>query len=64
MDYTVIGDTVNLAKRLQENAPGGTVLMSERVYEIVQHDLEAIFYKEVQVKGREQSVKTYALIAN
>jgi class 3 adenylate cyclase len=62
MDYTVIGDTVNVAKRLQENAPGGKVLLSEAVYEIVKGSVKAVFYKDMQVKGREQPVKTYELI--
>ncbi len=62
MDYTAIGDTVNVAKRIQENAPGGKVLMSETVYEMVKDSIKAAFYQEMQVKGRGQSVKTYELI--
>ena len=62
MDYTAIGDTVNVAKRIQENAPGGKVLLSETVYEMVKDSIQAGFYQEMQVKGREQPVKTYELI--
>jgi adenylate cyclase len=61
MDYTAIGDTVNLAKRIQENTPGGKVLISQAVYEIVRDSVTATLYKEMKVKGREQSVVTYEL---
>jgi adenylate cyclase len=61
MDYTAIGDTVNLAKRIQENTPGGKVLLSEAVYRTVKNSVEATLYEEMRVKGREQSIITYEL---
>jgi adenylate cyclase len=61
MDYTAIGDTVNLAKRIQENTPGGKVLISQAVYDVVRASVKATLYKEMKVKGREQSVVTYEL---
>jgi adenylate cyclase len=35
MDYTAIGDTVNTASRLESNAPGGTVLISRAVADVL-----------------------------
>ncbi len=61
MDYTAIGDTVNLAKRIQESTPGGKILVSDTVYDIVKDSVKALFHKEMNVKGREQSVSTYEL---
>lgn len=61
MDYTAIGDTVNLAKRIQENTPGGKILISDAVYAVVKDSVKAVFYQEMKVKGREQPVKTYEL---
>ena len=61
MDYTAIGDAVNLAKRIQENTPGGKVLLSEDVYTIVERQVDAFFFQELQVKGRQQPVKVYEL---
>lgn len=59
MDYTAIGDTVNLAKRIQENTPGNKILISEAVYNNVNTSVQAAFFKEMKVKNREQPVKTY-----
>jgi PAS domain S-box-containing protein len=61
MDYTAIGDTVNLARRIQENAPGGKVLMSEAVYRVVQGSVDAVFHAEIRVRGRKQPVRLYEL---
>jgi class 3 adenylate cyclase len=62
MDYTAVGDTVNLAKRIQENSPGNKILISEDVYRVVSGSFELVFYQELKVKGREQPVKTYELV--
>lgn len=64
MDYTAIGDTVNVAKRIQENAPGGKVLLSETVYQVVKDSVQAVFYQEMQLRGREQPVNIYELLCS
>jgi class 3 adenylate cyclase len=61
MDYTAIGDAVNVAKRIQENAPGGKVLLSEAVYNAVKQSVQATFYQEMKLRNREQPVLTYEL---
>ena len=61
MDYTAIGDAVNVAKRIQENTPGGKILMSEAVYRAVENSVNATFYQEMQAKGREEIIRTYEL---
>ena len=61
MDYTAIGDAVNVAKRIQENTPGGKVLLSQTVYEAVKPSVNASFYEEMKVRNREQPVITYEL---
>lgn len=62
MDYTAIGDAVNLAKRIQENTPGGKILMSSDVYHMVRDEVNADYYDEIKVKGRQQPVKIYELL--
>ena len=62
MDYTAIGDAVNLAKRIQENTPGGKILLSQNAFERVQAHIEAVPFKRLTVKGRREPETTYELI--
>jgi adenylate cyclase len=61
MDYTAIGDAVNVAQRIQEKAPAGKVLISEAVYHVVKTSVDVANYAEMKVKGRKQPVRTYEL---
>jgi adenylate cyclase len=51
-NYTAIGDAVNYAKRLQENAKGGQILISLAAYELVKDQITALERPPLQVKGR------------
>jgi adenylate cyclase len=62
MNYTAIGDTVNLAKRLQENAEAGEILLSQAAYEAVQSDVTVESLGPLVVKGRSAPENTYKLV--
>ena len=64
MDYTAVGDTTNLAARLQQSAPPGVILVSQATSRLVQDQayLEAI--PLVQVKGKEAPVAAYKLLGH
>ncbi|CAG0934753.1 adenylate cyclase [Thermoflexales bacterium] len=51
-NYSAIGDAVNYAKRLQENAKGGQILISEAAYQQVEGLVKVIELPPLQVKGR------------
>lgn len=61
MDYTAIGDAVNVARRIQEKTPPGKVLISEAVYQEVKTMIDVVHFAEMRVKGRKRPVKTYEL---
>jgi class 3 adenylate cyclase/tetratricopeptide (TPR) repeat protein len=64
MDYTAVGDTTNLAARLQQSAPPEVILVSQTTSRLVQEQayLEAI--PLMQVKGKEAPVVAYKLLGH
>lgn len=62
MDYTAIGDAVNLAARLEEVAGRGEVLVSEAVAQAVQGAFELEDRGIQAVKGRAQGVRVFRVL--
>jgi PAS domain S-box-containing protein len=62
LDYTAIGDTINTAKRIQENAKAGQVLLSEAAYQQVKNVVVVNPLEPMKVKGRVQPVQVYELL--
>ena len=63
MDYTAVGDTTNLAARLEASAEPGTVVMSEAVERQVEgfFDVEAL--PAVDVKGKDAPIDRFRAVA-
>jgi PAS domain S-box-containing protein len=62
MDYTMVGGTVNLASRLEHEAPPGGVLISFETYALVKDIVRCEECGQVQVKGIAEPVATYAVL--
>jgi len=62
MDYTVIGDNVNLASRLCANAGKDEILISEATYEKVKDQINAEKLEPISVKGKAKPVSIYKVV--
>jgi adenylate cyclase len=63
LEYSLVGDSVNLCQRLQQFARGGETILSEATYGALGRSIEAEMLPPAQVKGRHASVQAYRIAA-
>ena len=62
MDYTAVGDTTNLAARMESMAAPGGILVSDSTYRLVKKYFEFESLGEIAVKGKQAPQAVYRLI--
>jgi adenylate cyclase len=62
LDYTVIGDIVNTAQRLQSVAEAGQIYISEACFEKIKESFECRKVGEVKLKNKDNAVNIYEVI--
>ena len=63
MDYTIVGNEVNLAARLQSHADLGSILMSHETYSLVKDIVLAEEQEPIHAKGFAKPVRNYKVLA-
>lgn len=62
LDYTVIGDTVNTAQRLQSAAGAGQVFINEHCYEKIKTSFNCKLVGPVSLKNKESEMTVYEVV--
>lgn len=61
-EFSALGDTVNLAKRIEQVAPIGSVLISHATYKQVRGIFDVSLRNPVKLKGKSDTVQTYVVL--
>src|SRR6059036_2225584 len=60
-EYTAMGDTVNVAARMQACARPGSVLITAATYRVVSGLVEAVDVGQLELKGKSAAVRAYEI---
>jgi PAS domain S-box-containing protein len=62
LEFTAIGDSVNTAKRIQENSARNQILISKQAYERVKDEIDAKPFTPLTVKGKTQPLDVFEVM--
>ena len=62
LEYTAISDSVNTAKRIQENSAKNQILISRAAYERVKDDIKVKPHAEMPVKGKSYPLEVFEVL--
>jgi adenylate cyclase len=62
MEYTAVGDAVNIAKRIQESAAENQILISRDVYKRVKDKVHVKELEPLQAKGKKEPIPVFELV--
>jgi adenylate cyclase len=62
LDYTVLGDVANTAKRLQSTARPGQVVIPAAVYQKIKESFKCVSLGEFSLKNKARPVEIYEVV--
>ncbi|MGQ9707041.1 MAG: adenylate/guanylate cyclase domain-containing protein [bacterium] len=64
LEYTAIGDSVNLAKRFVDISEGGQILIGENTFNLVKDYFDIQLLGKFKVKGKERTLIIYQILSS
>ncbi|HVN48016.1 MAG TPA: adenylate/guanylate cyclase domain-containing protein [Bacteroidota bacterium] len=61
LSYTVLGSDVNLANRLESNAPVEGIMISRRTYELIKDHIPTLPHEKILVKGLDTPIEVFTV---
>lgn len=61
LDYTIIGNIVNLASRLENSAKDNQILISQDTYNLVNDEISCKKEEKIFIKGFTETIQTYSI---
>lgn len=62
VEYTAMGDAINLASRMEQNAEAGTIVIAENTARLVRHAIQLESLGALSVKGKSEPVNAYRVL--
>ena len=62
LSYTVLGGDVNLAQRLESNAPPGGILISDRTHALLPASIRTVSAGSIPIKGMAKDISVHEVV--